>query len=197
MHLHSHGENDKDGEFGYLTDERAQLLEDNDDEDNDDEALSGEQEYDHKHLKTIHAHRGVQHVKRSRDSQVGGETIQLDNDEDNEYSGDTYVHRHVKQARRTRDSHMSGGRIEQETSGEEDEGGGYSGEEDDKVHNKRDMDLPQELGKVFEAGSDESESGEYEEASGKGQEQIPEDNDKGKDLIFKLSTEIAGKRYNH
>ena len=197
MHLHSHGENDKDGEFGYLTDEKAELLEDNDDEDNDDEALSGEREYDHEHLKTIHVHRSVQHVKRSRDSHMGGETIQLDNDEDNEYSGDTYVHRHVKQARRTRDSNMHGGRIEQETAGEEDEGGGYSGEEDDNVYNKRDVDLSQELGKVFEAESDESEPGEYEEVSGKGQEQIPEDNDKGKDLIFKFSIEVAGKRYNH
>ena len=142
-------------------------------------------------------HRGVQHVKRSRDSHVGEETIQPDNDQDNEYSGDTNVQRRVEQARRTRDSLMHGGRIEQETSGEEEEGGGYSGEEDNKVHNKRNVHLPQDLGKTFEAESDENESGEYEEASGEGQEQIPEDNDKGKDLNFNFSIEVARKRYNH
>ena len=192
MHLHSHGKNGKDGEFGYLTDEKAELL-----EDNDDEALSGEREYDHEHLKTIHVHRGVQHVKRSRDSHVGEETIQLEKDDDDEYSGDTPLLHHGNQVRKTRGSQMHGERIEHETAEEEDEGGGYSGEEDDKVHDKRDVHLAeiQDRGKASDVESDENETGEYEEPSGQGQEKIQENNDKGKGLSFKFSIEVAGKRF--
>ena len=65
MQLHSHG---KEGlEFGYITDE-----EEADNADNDDKLPSGERDYDHEHIKTLHVHRGVKNVKNARDGHVEG-----------------------------------------------------------------------------------------------------------------------------
>ena len=75
MHLHSHRK--EDGEFGYITDE-----EEVDSEGNDDETLSGEQDYDHEHIKTLHVHRRA----KPRDSHVVGRTEQeIAGEEDEEY----------------------------------------------------------------------------------------------------------------
>lgn len=75
MHLHSHRK--EDGEFGYITDE-----EEVDSEGNDDETLSGKQDYDHENIKTLRVHRRA----KPRDSHVVGRTEQeITGEEDEEY----------------------------------------------------------------------------------------------------------------
>lgn len=66
VHLHSHEKNDD--EFGYVTNEEEEA----DSKENDDESLSGEPDYDHAHIKTLHVHHRAKHVKHPRDSHVVG-----------------------------------------------------------------------------------------------------------------------------
>ena len=64
MQIHSNGKNDD--EFGYITNAE----EDDNSEENDNESLSGERDYDHAHIKTLHVHPRAKHKKHARDSHV-------------------------------------------------------------------------------------------------------------------------------
>ena len=75
MHLHSHDKNDDD--FGYITNEE----EEDDSDENDDETLSGERDYNHAHIKTVHVHRKTKHVKHPRDSHVMGKIVGEEDEE--------------------------------------------------------------------------------------------------------------------
>lgn len=67
--LHSNGKNDD--EFGYITNAE----EDDDSEENYDESLSGERDYDHAHIKTLHVSPKAKQKKRSRDGHVIGKIV--------------------------------------------------------------------------------------------------------------------------
>ena len=139
LHLHSNGE--KDGEFGYITDD-----EEADPEEGDDESLSGERDYDHEHIKTLHVHRRAKHVKYPRDSHVVGRTEQeIAGDEDEEYedeeSGDEdlnsiYDRRDLQKSDRENEWGESEGSLMSED--EEDEIG-LSGEEDLSVRDEENV----------------------------------------------------------
>ena len=75
MHLHSHDKNDD--EFGYITNEE----ENDDSEENDDESLSGERDYNHAHIKTLHVHRKAKHVKQQRGSHMTGNIVGEEDEE--------------------------------------------------------------------------------------------------------------------
>ena len=75
MHLQSQKKN-RD-EFGYITNEE----EDDDSEEHDDESLSGQRDYDHAHIKTLHVHHRTKHVKHARDSPVTGKIVGEEDEE--------------------------------------------------------------------------------------------------------------------
>ena len=181
MHLHSHGKTEGVGEFGYITDEdEAQLA-----EDSEDGAVSGEGNYDHEHLTTLHVHRGVQHVTKPRDSHMKEKGFQQEiakGDADDEYSGEAHVRHHVKHAQKSRDFHVN----------EENEGDESSGEENgESAYERRDVHLShkpvignkeskkQKENLASEKQGKGNESGEQEGISGGEEENIPEENDEG------------------
>ena len=84
MHPHSHEKNED--EFGYITDEEE---DDDSEEDDDDESLSGERDYDHAHIKTLHVPRRVKHAEHPRDSHVMGKVAgEEDEESEDEQSGE-------------------------------------------------------------------------------------------------------------
>lgn len=145
MHLHAHGK--EDGEFGYITDEDESDPEYND----DDESLSGEQDYDHEHIKTLHVHRSAKHVKYPRDSHVVGRIEQeIAGEEDGE---------------------------DVEQSGEEELESVY----DRRDLEKFDADSESGEREVSLLSEDETDLSGEEELSERDLEKIPEDNDKDED----------------
>lgn len=191
MHLHSHGKRETNDEFGYVTDEEEAELP----EENEDGALSGERDYDHEHLKTLHVHRDESHVKKPRDSHVDeeGNEEEVAGKLDDRFSGEGHVHHRTKHVKKTRDSHVKGERIEQEMTEEDDKDDGYSGNIGDNAYHRRDVysSQRQEVAESkskerkenvsAEEQSKESESGEDEGPSGEQLEKFPK-HSKGKEF---------------
>ncbi|KAL9959549.1 hypothetical protein ACROYT_G032880 [Oculina patagonica] len=169
MHLHSHGE--KNGEFGYITDEEE------DPEENDDESLSGERDYDHEHIKTLHVHHRAKHVKYPRDSDVVvGRTEQEiageDEDEDEEYEDEQSGEEGLNSIYERRDLHKSEG----ENEWEENEGSLISEDEEDEtdLSGREDLSVRDQENNEEDNGRDSDSKTEKasKDDKGKGKEKI-------------------------
>lgn len=75
MQLQSNRKNDD--EFGYITNAE----EEDDSEENYDESLSGERDYDHAHIKTVHVRPRAKQKKHPRDSHVIGKIVGEEDEE--------------------------------------------------------------------------------------------------------------------
>lgn len=195
MHLHSHGGKEGEGDFGYVTDEEEAELP----EDSEDGALSGERGYDHKHLKTLHVHRGMPHAKKPRDHQVDEERRGDARDDDDDLnSGGAPEHHRSPRVQKSRDFHVEEVENKNEIAGEEDKEDEFSGEEEpDSAYERRDVHLSQtqdfgdkqsekqEASLPSEKQEKENESGK-DESSGGEQAKIPEENNEGEEFLLKL-----------
>ena len=84
-HFQMHRHEKNDDEFGYITNEE----EDDYSEDDDSESISGERDYDHALIKTMHVRGKAKHVKHPLDTHVLGKIAGEEDEEDeDEHSGE-------------------------------------------------------------------------------------------------------------